>query len=83
MSVDWDKHASAEDTKQRGARPDDNAVISLPVGGIRTVKDLDVKHTPEQSNRAHSDVNLPDKREDLNEVRMLLGRLAEIVIPLA
>jgi len=84
MSVNWDKYASAEDTKRQATKnPGDNAVISLLVGDIRTIKDLDVKHTPEPNNRAHSDVNLPDKREELTEVRVLLRRLAEIAIPLS
>lgn len=35
MSVDWDKYSSPDDTRQRAQKPQDNAVISLPVGGIR------------------------------------------------
>jgi hypothetical protein len=81
MSVDWNKYASKEDTKQRAKNPANNAVVSLSVGGIRKIDDLDVRHTPELSNRAHSEVYLPDSREELTEVRLLLHRLAEIVIP--
>jgi hypothetical protein len=81
MSVNWDKYASADDTKQQAARPDDNAVISFLVAAIRAIKDLDVTHTPEDNNRAHSDVNLPDRREELTEIRVLLGRIVEIAIP--
>ena len=82
MSVDWDKYASPQDTKARAKNPADNAILSLPVGGIRTIRDLDVKHTPEPTNRAHSEVDLPDDREELTEVRVLLSRLSTIVIPL-
>jgi hypothetical protein len=80
MSVNWDKYCSKEETKQQAKIPAVNAVISLPVGGIRKIRDLNVKHTPEPRNRAHSEVNLPDNREDLTEVRVLLLRLADIVL---
>jgi hypothetical protein len=81
MSVDWDKYASPQDTKGRAKNPANNAVLSLSVGGIRKIRDLDVKHTPEPNNRAHSEVDLPDDREELTEARLLLRRLAAIVIP--
>jgi hypothetical protein len=82
MSVDWNKYASKEDTKRRAKNPANNAVVSLLVGGIRKIDDLDVRHTPEPTNRAHAEVDLPDGREQLTEVRLLLYRLATIVIPL-
>lgn len=82
MSVNWNKYASKEETKQQSKNPANNAVMSLPVGGIRKIQDLDVKHTPKPSNRAHSEINLPENREQLTEVRVLLHRLAEIVVPL-
>ncbi|HME56787.1 MAG TPA: hypothetical protein VKF63_00495, partial [Terracidiphilus sp.] len=69
-------------TRQRAKRPERHAVIRMVVGFIRDIESLDVKHSPEPSNQAHSDVNLPDKREDLTKVRLLLGRIAEIVLPL-
>ena len=84
MSANWEKYASAEVTKQQARKnPNDNAVICLVVGDIRAIKNLDVKHTPKPDNMAHSDVNLPDKREELTEVRVLLLRVAAIVIPLS
>ena len=82
MSVDWNKYSSKEDTKRRAKTQANNAVVSLSVGGIRKINDLDVKHTPEPSNRAHSEVDLPNNREQLTEVRLLLRRLAVIVVPL-
>jgi hypothetical protein len=82
MSVDWDKYCSKEETKQRAKKnPEKNAVLSLSVGGIRKIDDLDVKHRPEPDNRAHSEVDLPANREKLTEVRLLLKRLAQTVIP--
>jgi hypothetical protein len=83
MSVDWDKYSSKEETQRRAKSPSDNAVISLSVRGIRAIDALDVKHLPEADNQAHSEVDLPDKREELTEIRLLLRRLALIVIPLA
>jgi hypothetical protein len=85
MSVNWDKYASAEETKQQATKnPEDNAVIGMPVMGVRRIDDLRVEHSPEASNRAHSDVlGIPHSREQRTEVRLLLLRIAEIVIPLA
>jgi hypothetical protein len=82
MSADWDKYSSKEHTLQRSRTPSDNAVIALSVQGVRNIDALDVNHLPEQDNRGHSEINLPDKREELTEVRVLLKRLAIIVIPL-
>ena len=86
MSVNWDKYASAEVTRQQaGKHPDHNAVMSMPVMGIRRIDDLRVEHTPDMDtrNRAHSDVfGLPKKGEQLDEARVLLLRIHTIVIPL-
>ena len=83
MSVDWAKYSTPEATRQRAKKnPENNAVIRMEAGGIRSIDNLDVKHSPEIDNRAHSDVNLPDKREDLTKVRMLLRRIAEVVLPI-
>src|SRR6476660_3226003 len=76
--------ASAQATKQQATKnPDMNAVISLIAGGIRKIDKLDVQHTPDPDNRAHSEVVLPINEQDLTEVRVLLLRLAIVVIPLA
>ena len=85
MSVNWDRYASAEGTKQQARKtPEDNAVISMPVVKIRKIDDLRVEHTPEPTNRAHCDVfGLPQKGEQLTEVRLLLQRISTIVIPLS
>ena len=83
MSVNWDKYASAEETKQQATKnPDDNAVISMPVIGIRQTDDLKVVHTPEPKNRAHSGVYGPENIKQRTEVRVLLLRITNIVIPL-
>lgn len=48
MSVNWDRYASAEETRQQARKdPQHNAVISMPVIRIREINDLRVEHTPE------------------------------------
>ena len=68
MSVDWREYSTALETRNRGKIPADNAVISLPAGGIRQIEGLVVEHDPVQENsfdkngnplrpnRAHSQV---------------------------
>lgn len=82
MSVDWEKYSSAEDARQRATVPLDNAVICLPVGGIRDISSLDVKHAPVPENRAHSDVVGLPEGEDLTEVRVLLLAASCVVVRL-
>lgn len=86
MSVNWDRYASAEGTKQQARKDSDaNAVISMPVIGIRQIDELKVEHTPEPTNQAHSDVfGLPQKsqRDRRDEMRRLLLKITTIVIPL-
>jgi hypothetical protein len=84
MSANWNKYATAAETRQQATRnPNDNAVIRLSVGGIRQVGDLKVEHTPQPSNRAHSEVfGIPEERSKLTQTRVLLRRLIEIALPL-
>jgi hypothetical protein len=86
MSVDWEKYSTPEETRQRStSNPLDNAIISLPVVGVRGIRNLDVKHTPdhESANRAHSDVlGIPDGGEDLTEIRVSLLDISRVVISL-
>ena len=92
MSVNWDKHASAEETKQQAQLfmkdPHNYAVIVMPVIGVRRIDGLSVDHTPKPFNRAHSDViGLPqsdqrDQRDRRDEMRRLLLKIAAIALPL-
>ena len=83
MSVNWDKYASTEDTRQQAKNPNQNAVVRMPVDAIRRISPLKVKHTPDPANRAHSEVfGFSNKEEQLTEIRVLLRRIAEVVIPL-
>jgi hypothetical protein len=79
MSVDWDRYSSAEETKRRARRPEDNGVIALAVRAVRLVQGLSVVHEPVPANRAHSQV-LGEKDE---ERRLKLSRLYPWQIPLA
>jgi hypothetical protein len=80
MSTDWDKYRTAQDTRNDGRVPLENAVIRLNVGVVREIPDQKVVHTPdlERQNRAHTDVF----GEKHPQARVLLIRAAEIVIPL-
>jgi hypothetical protein len=84
MSVNWDKYSSAEETRQQAkANPEANAVVTLPVIGIRRIAPLTLEHTPEPENRAHSEVfGIPDEDELRTEVRVLLLRLTRIALPI-
>jgi hypothetical protein len=81
MSVDWERYSTAEQTKQRAKKPEDNAVIKMPVIGIRDIKPLIVEHTPDYPvNRAHAEVFGMPQREQCAETRLKLLRIADIVI---
>jgi hypothetical protein len=82
MSVDWSKYSTPEETRLRSKNPAKNAVVSLSVGGIREIGELDVEHRPEPENRAHSEIDLPNDHEQLTEMRVFLLRLAKTVLPL-
>lgn len=84
MSVDWEKYSTPQATRARARQyPERNAVLSLSVLGIRRIDSLDVIHKPEPDNQAHSGVVLPLEREELVEIRILLLRIAQIVLPVA
>jgi len=78
MSTDWEKYATALETRQRAKQPECSGVISLHVGSVRELPEQQVEHTPdvERANRAHTDVF--GKKDE--EVRVKLRRIAEIVI---
>lgn len=82
MSADWNKYSTPQQTLLRARKPEQNAIIEMGVGHIRTIANLEVLHTPEPDNRAHCDVPLPDIDEDLTEARFNLRRIARIVIPI-
>ena len=87
MSTDWSKYSTPEETRNRGRIPELNAILSLPVGGVREI-DLVVEHDPlnvERAkeigidpNRAHTEVI----GEKTTEIRLKLRRICEEVLPL-
>ena len=83
MSANWDRYASPDETRKQAKNPNDNAVIRMPVGGVRKIDSLRVDHTPEPGNRAHAEVTgFPDSAEEITEIRVLLLRISVVVIPL-
>lgn len=89
MSVDWDKYASPAGTLARAKVPEDNGVITMNVGRIRSEVELTVEHEPVQDgtidpatgnlippNRAHSEV-LGEKN---TERRLKLTRIYSFAI---
>ncbi len=56
MSVDWEKYATPEDTRNRAtSAPIDNGIIQFIAGNVREIG-LTVVHAPEDYNRAHSNI---------------------------
>jgi hypothetical protein len=79
MSTDWEKYSTAQQARDRARKPNENGVVKLNVGKIRELQDMSVVHTPEATNRAHSEVF----GEKTPEMRVKLNRLAEWVIRLS
>lgn len=81
MSTDWEKYATARDTRDRGRIPQDNAVVSLVKGGVCTINGLSVVHSPDYANhnRAHTDVHGSKKAPG---VRLTLSQICKVEIQL-
>jgi hypothetical protein len=78
MSTDWAKYASPEDTRQRARKPEENAVIVMVAGDVRSIPGHRVTHTPTLSNRAHTDVF----GQKTTEARFHLRRLCRVILTL-
>jgi hypothetical protein len=90
MSTNWDKYSDPDDTRSRCKEPHRNAVISLPVDGVRREANQAVEHTPDplptpdperpwlRPNRAHTEV-IGSKD---NEARTLLRRMCKVELGL-
>lgn len=72
MSTDWSKYAEPDDTRRRLGKPEDYAVIAMPVGKVRAIPNQNVTHTPDMvhNNRAHTDV-AGEKSRNKNRDRFL------------
>lgn len=89
MSTNWNKYADAELTRQQAklvlhpitGEPKDPAnygILEFNVGEIREIESLVVDHTPQENNRAHTDVTGTNSPE----ARVKLGRIANWAIPI-
>lgn len=59
MSTDWDKYSTPHETRNRiktNTDPLDYGIVRLNTGMIRNIEDQEVIHTPEDYNRAHTDI---------------------------
>jgi hypothetical protein len=78
MSTDWEKYSTPQEARNRAKKPNDNGIVKLNAGKVRELQGMAVRHTPEPTNRAHSEVF----GEKTPEIRLKLNRLAEWVIAL-
>ena len=77
MSTDWEKYASPQDTRNRGAKAaTEYAVLGLSVAEIRRIPNQVVEHTPIPTNRSHTDVF----GEKTSEVRVRLLKAHRMLI---
>jgi hypothetical protein len=83
LSVDWSRYSTAQDSRLRANSPKDNAVVRMVVRDIRGLEGSpDVVHAPITKNLAHSLVAMPSDAADLTQMRLKLGKIATIEIPL-
>jgi hypothetical protein len=80
MSTDWCRYSTPAEAQDRARNPLDNAIISMPVGGVRGVPGQDVIHAPIPLNRSHSNA-LSDEKVD-PEIQLKLTRLCQLIIAL-
>lgn len=82
MSVDWSKYANPGETLQRLRKPrlTENGISQLNVGKLRSCIQinnflLEIKHTPESDNQAHSDIK-GFNRGNTAEIRRKVSKIA-------
>jgi hypothetical protein len=81
MSTLWERYATPESTRAAASKnPMNNAVVSMLVERIRGISGLTVIHTPSVEQQGHTDV-LGDKRGGDPKRRVLLSRIADVVLP--
>ena len=76
MSTDWANYSTPEETLRRARNPEKNGVLKMQVSEVRAIPNQTVVHTPEKTNRAHTDV-LGMKDE---EVRLKYTRICTWII---
>jgi hypothetical protein len=72
MSVNWNRYATAEETRSQGSQgPEKYGVVKMLAGEVRRIQGLSVEHDPEwPNNRAHSEV-YGNKRDQEVKVRLM------------
>jgi hypothetical protein len=76
MSTNWAKYSTPEETLRRAPKPEENGVLKMQVGTVRAIPNQTVEHTPEITNRAHTDVfGMKDE-----EVRLKFTRICKWVV---
>jgi len=82
MSTDWSKYSTPGDTCNRAKTPEENSVISMNVGEVRTIPNQLVRHTPDEklNNRAHTDVVGNKEPKSNPEARVRFSRICQMSI---
>jgi hypothetical protein len=82
LSTNWSRYSDAKlilkQTTDNGKDPNNYGVISLPVGNVRTIEILEVKHDPVENpdNQAHSLINnIPPRKPNDLGVRIKLREM--------
>ena len=78
MSVDWERYSSPEESVGRMGNAENNALVKLIAGQVRSELGLQVNHRPLPENRSHSEV----LGKNTEGMRVKLSRLCILVIPL-
>ncbi len=81
MSVNWSKYSTPQKTLSEAREPEKNGVIEMNAAKVRDFPPLDVIHTPNKENRAHSNViNIPEKGPKKIKVRYNLSEISKWII---
>jgi len=79
MSTDWSEYSTPEETLQRAtSKVEDNVVIQMEVGKVRKIPNQIIEHTPQDDNRAHTEI-FGEKDE---EARVQFIRISQWIIRL-
>jgi hypothetical protein len=84
MSTFWNKYCTPEDAQNRAQKPNENGILELNVGQVRSIPPLQVIHDPDiaSQNRAHTNVKGIETKGLKSEIRIKLSRIASWKIPI-
>lgn len=77
ISVDWSKYSSPKESLDRCKIISDNGILSLLVGSVRELGEVDVIHSPSKNNKSHSKLT-----ESNTELRLKLTDICKWEIPI-